>query len=326
MVRKTVKWFLIVLSIAVMIFVLLTILFLNRDHDRMLLERKGELSGLSIVEQRKIDSSGEMMETEIRCSSSQGIEFSARIMHPQKRGNYPVVIIMGGLATGKNSLTYLGPIQDTVLIGVDYPYKGKKRSVPAGEFIISIPRIYGAILNTPGAVFLLIDSLEKLQSFFTVSRITLIGGSLGALFCPVIAALDGRIDSTVILFGAADLPELLEINMNYQNYPWPVPQLSRMVSSLLLRPLEPSRYISRISPRTVMMLNGTGDPRMPQQFVERLYHAAQQPKELIWLNVGHVHIKDKRFRQLIGTVIIDWLIEHGDISGRPETLQIDSEL
>ena len=50
----------------------------------------------------------------------------------------------------------------------------------------------------------------------------------------------------------------------------------------------PERYIRRIAPRPIVMINGVDDPRMPLTAVHALYDAAQDPKVLILLKTGHL--------------------------------------
>jgi len=50
----------------------------------------------------------------------------------------------------------------------------------------------------------------------------------------------------------------------------------------------PLKKISQISPRPVMIISGTKDPRMPPQDAEELYLNARQPKELfLTVSSGH---------------------------------------
>ena len=57
---------------------------------------------------------------------------------------------------------------------------------------------------------------------------------------------------------------------------------------MLLRPLEPMRYIEHISPTPLLMINGAQDEQIPRENAELLYRAAREPKEIVWLESRHV--------------------------------------
>jgi fermentation-respiration switch protein FrsA (DUF1100 family) len=50
----------------------------------------------------------------------------------------------------------------------------------------------------------------------------------------------------------------------------------------------PERFVHRIAPRPLVMVNGINDPQMPAEAVRRLYDAAREPKTMIWLRTGHL--------------------------------------
>jgi hypothetical protein len=64
----------------------------------------------------------------------------------------------------------------------------------------------------------------------------------------------------------------------------------------------PERFIGRIAPRQVVMVNGLDDPQMPEVAVRHLYDAAREPKAMIWLRTGHLMPTDSALiRTLIDT-------------------------
>jgi alpha-beta hydrolase superfamily lysophospholipase len=146
-------------------------------------------------------------------------------------------------------------------------------------------------------------------------RIVLVGGSLGALVAPATAAADHRIDAVVLLFGAGDLRALCEANL-------PGPRIVRRALAWLLSPLvspvEPLKYIGRVAPRPVLMLNGAGDPRMPVECSRLLHEAAGEPKRIRWINAGHVSVRDSAFRERVLNDVRAWLSEAGFVSSTNE--------
>ena len=61
-----------------------------------------------------------------------------------------------------------------------------------------------------------------------------------------------------------------------------------MLGGFLLHPLEPVRYVGRVSPTPLIMINGTEDEQVPRQNAELLYNAAGEPKTITWLASRHV--------------------------------------
>ena len=81
--------------------------------------------------------------------------------------------------------------------------------------------------------------------------------------------------------------------------------------ALLLVPLEPARYVARISPRPLLMVNGARDSLIPRANVDALYEAARQPKDILWVRSEHVQPDET---ELIGAVsgwIAAWLAKRG---------------
>jgi hypothetical protein len=56
------------------------------------------------------------------------------------------------------------------------------------------------------------------------------------------------------------------------------------------------------------MLNGTGDPRMPERCSRLLHEAAGEPKRVRWIDAGHVNIRSEEFHDLVSRELADWLV------------------
>jgi hypothetical protein len=59
------------------------------------------------------------------------------------------------------------------------------------------------------------------------------------------------------------------------------------------------------------MLNGTGDPRMPEHCSRRLHEAAREPKTIRWIDAGHVNIRTVEFHRLVSRELADWMVANG---------------
>jgi hypothetical protein len=92
--------------------------------------------------------------------------------------------------------------------------------------------------------------------------------------------------------------------------PAPIAAVASWIGSLVVSPLEPLKYIDRISPRPLFMLNGTGDPRMPTRCSLLLHEKAKQPKTIRWIQSGHIHVRSEEFHRLVRHELITWLLEN----------------
>jgi len=153
---------------------------------------------------------------------------------------------------------------------------------------------------------LAVDYLHQ-RSEVDPDHVVLIGGSLGALFAPAIGACDERLAGVAILFGAGDLGQLVRANVHS---PWPLPSLAGSLGSLLVSPVEPLKYVGRISPRPLFMLNGTHDERMPEECSRALHDAAGEPKTIRWMRLDHVHVREAELHGEIRAELESWALEN----------------
>jgi dienelactone hydrolase len=283
-------------------------LYKRRDYQSRFIELKGEL--VSTRETPLEHQSGYVL-NHVQLENDTGIKVEGHVRIPSSNaGPYPSLVLLGGLRTGKRVLDYIQDSEDIVLLALDYPYEEKKGKYTVREFLAKLPDMRRAIVNTVPAVMLSIDYLLEKEEV-DADRIVLVGGSVGALFAPAIAACDQRISAVAILFGAGDLQSLIRANVEL---PPPLPAIAGWVGGLLVSPVEPLKYVDRISPRPLFMLNGTDDPRMPTRCTRLLYEKAKQPKVSRWIPSGHLHIRSAEFHQLVRNELVSWLVQNELIS------------
>jgi uncharacterized protein len=106
------------------------------------------------------------------------------------------------------------------------------------------------------------------------------GRNVGGMIGSVLAGSDARIRATVIIstpptwrsfFAASDL-----IPPHVHQTPAQLRTAERILS-----PLDPMRWITRISPRPVMVLSGREDPLVPTRAAAQLASAARLPKRIV---------------------------------------------
>lgn len=115
-------------------------------------------------------------------------------------------------------------------------------------------------------------------------RIGLLGLSRGAVVGTVVAGVEQRLSPIVLLWGGHF--DLLEREHK--------------------GPACPANYISRISPRPLLMINGTRDADFIRETsVDPMFNLARQPKKIIWVEGGHAVMTDE-----VQSEMLDWLREH----------------
>lgn len=275
----------------------------KRDFLPWFLERKSDLVEVSehVLEEHPDHT---MMYLALR--DERGIEVEAHFKVPVAGGpRHPVIITLGGVGTGRRTIDYLGDTRDWLVLALDYPYHGDRHDMSYLEFLGVLPEARRAMMDTVPAGMLALDYLWR-RDDVDRSRVVLAGGSFGALFSPALAAADDRITAVAIFFGAGDLEELIDANLHL---PWPVGPLAAWLGSVIVSPLEPLKYVRRISPRPLFLLNGTEDEAMPERCSLLLQERAGEPKTIRWLALGHVHIRSTEFHQQVLDHCMDWLRE-----------------
>ena len=113
----------------------------------------------------------------------------------------------------------------------------------------------------------------------------MVGVSLGALFGPIITALDGRIDYLALIYGGGNLGEIVRANTIFHPV---LTEIVIVISRVVYAPFEPLDYASRISPTPLLMINGTGDQWVPASCARAFYDRVGEPKTILWHDRGHI--------------------------------------
>lgn len=278
-----------------------------KTHDYLphFLERKTDLVR---VEERVIVDDREFLIYDITFEGANGLSVIAHLKVPFAGGpRHPVMITLGGTAAGREVLEYLGDTRSWMILALDYPYRGPTEGLSHWEFVSVVPDARRALLDTVPAAMMVLDYLHSRGDVDT-DRIILAGGSFGALIAPAVAAAEERVTAVAILFGAGDLEQVIEANL-------PLPKIVRppaaWFGSVVVSPLEPLKYIGRISPRPVFFLSGTEDDSMPESISRALHDAAGEPKKVTWLKLGHINLHAKEFHQQVLNACGEWLVEIG---------------
>lgn len=238
-----------------------------------------------------------------RVRSTSGLTVELLVKRPASGVPGPLVLILGGHNTGSKAATLIPDTRGYVVAALAYPYDGPHR-IKGLQVLRWAPRIRAAMLDTPPAIELAMDWLLA-QPWTDASRVEGVGASLGVPFMTVAAARDARIGRLWAVQGGADSRALLEHNAA-RYLPGPLLPLGAALADILVAGphLTPERWIGRVAPRPVVLVNSTEDERIPRAQVEQLYAAAREPRDSVWLAGMHVmRGRPEVVRQLVTTVL-----------------------
>lgn len=206
----------------------------------------------------------------------------------------PAIIFLHGVGDSKN---------------VDYIQAGTKYLVDAGYAVLRIDianhgerKIHDYDFDlTDGlkywtrdiitqTVFDLRRGVDFLQSRPEIdgNRIGFFGISLGGIIGTVFCGVDERVKVPVIALAGGGL------NLMFKSK-----ALSRE-TGIYLSIIDPINFVSKISPRPLLMLNASNDEIVPPVMTKRLYKKAGQPKNIIWYPTTHREIPlDQAFPEAV---------------------------
>lgn len=194
------------------------------------------------------------------------------------------MVLLGGLGTGRRGVLEIppGPVP-AVWLSFDYPYHPPERIDPA-----AIPGELGRARRAgERAVAAAVLARKYLESRPDVdpARTVVAGGSLGAFVAVVAGAVDPGYEGVISLYGGGELRRIVARTLG--THPrWLRPGLAAALNPWL-GPLDPVHYVSRISPRPFLMVNGSGDTMIPRESVLALHRAAAEPRSLVWIPTPH---------------------------------------
>jgi dienelactone hydrolase len=263
--------------------------------------------GVLIAAEVKPDqlASGAFLSETVRVTADTGLTVDLRVLRPAKQTRaLPLVVLLGGHETGRDAVEIVGDPGQLVVAALDYPYQGPDRVRGWRQGITVVPLIQRGLLDTPPAISLALDWLER-QPWVDRQKVEIMGVSLGAPFAAVAGALDRRFRRVWIIHGGADNRTWLEHNLRNRVKNDRLRAGAAALVYLLTygRSFESGQWVARIAPRSLIVIGAQDDERLPRRLVERLYAAAGQPKELIWTKGGHINPdRPEIVRQLLEVV------------------------
>lgn len=249
--------------------------------------RKGRLIAAEELSRTVV---GESIVMESRLISSSGLELELAVRLPIGGLDTPrpLLVLLGGVGTGHRAVYVTKRSPNIVFAALSYPFRGDTDAKGVG-FILQLPKTQRALLDTPSAVMLAMDFLEQ-QPYVDTQRVELVGGSLGAFLVSVPGALDQRFRRIWLIHGAGNPREVFEHRMQQYIDFKPLQKLAARLLAIFTAShhLRPEKWVGRISPRPVIVVNARDDEAYPASSVESLHEALGNPAEVIWTEGLHV--------------------------------------
>jgi hypothetical protein len=288
--------FIFVAFLFLIIFTVIFVFYLSyKDYTNYFYSRHGALTH---TVERRDSTAGKYW---ITLHNSDGFTVEGGLLLPRSNGKrHPAIILLGGKATGKYAIDYALDIDNSIILALDYPYEPRE-SYTFRTILWDVPAVRKALIDMVPAAMLATDYLFS-RSDVDTTKLVILGYSFGAPFVPAIVAHDRRASVAVMVYGGGDLTSMVRHNVARYEAVW----LSEFVGrfgGLLLYPLEPMRYVDKISPIPLVMINGANDEQIPRHNTEILFNAALEPKKIVWLESKHVNTSNVELtRRIIATM------------------------
>lgn len=221
---------------------------------------------------------------------------------PRSAGKHPLVVLLHGLGGNKeHALRMYGDAllaSNCAVLALDAPNHGQSQGLAARTIMeklnLQLERL--SVRRDLVAEAYQLDS-DSFETFFTgvihdgvlncrlaldhvlrrtdidATRVQAIGNSMGAMMGVILASVDPRIKSVCLISGGDPIYDRIESSQHAKK-------------ELNLR-AAPSLYAPKLAGRPVVMFNGLSDQTIPPQSAERLFAAAQDPKQIRWYASGH---------------------------------------
>lgn len=222
-------------------------------------------------------------------------------------GPFPVVLIVGGLEIGRQSLAYVSRHGNNALIGYEYPYSPEYWY--EGAPLTEIPAIRRAVLAVPAQLAAILAWTRR-QPWCDPLRMTALGYSFGALFMPAayrVAEAEGiRLQKGILAYGGVDCELLLRRNLGFEAA-WQR-ALVAWLAATAIRPVEPALHVPHLQ-QEMLLINGRHDTLIPVESFARLHALKPEPKEILLLEAGHMHPRKRDLTARLVEMSRAWLLE-----------------
>jgi pimeloyl-ACP methyl ester carboxylesterase len=233
---------------------------------------------------------------------------------PRPAEKLPVVMVLGGLATGENNIRHIARGGANAIVGYDWPIPTR---LPQGwELLLQAPDLYDRALRVPGQIAAALEWLAG-QDWADPARVSVLGFSLGTLAAPAAERLAQArglsIGWTALAYGGSPVGALLASNP-FLKPRWAAPCLA-FAADLLFRPVEPAEHLPFLRGR-FLLVGGSNDAFVPAAAAQRMRDLTPEPKTVVLLEGGHMGVGANQLALLEEIILVTrtWLVEQQAIN------------
>ena len=228
----------------------------------------------------------------------------ATIRYAALGGPAPVVIILGGLKTGRRAVELLDPALPLTVASLDYAWDGPTRLNGFG-ILIRLPAIQRDLARTAVALRDLIRYLEGTAG--PDQRVYVVGASLGV---PIAAATAAAVKPAglALLYGFADHETLFAHRLApYVPIAGVREALARALAPLVAN-LDAARTLPRLCGTEVLVVSSSDDHDLPPRCSEVLWTSTCEPRRKVEVPGGHLRGgRDSQLLLQATGVVTKWL-------------------
>jgi cephalosporin-C deacetylase-like acetyl esterase len=213
-----------------------------------------------------------------------------------------VIIILGGMMTGKTAVNYAYGVDEVIVAAPDYRYKLREKYNILTIFYDLLPAYHALYMQVIDNIILIeyFNSWEKTKN----ENISILGYSFGVPFAIATAAVQKRISHLALVYGGANLKFLIRHNLNLVNEV--IDEILVQIFWLHVMNFEPEYLIRNITADSLLLINGLQDEKIPESSAQKLQDAVPFSKTIIWLESKHVHPKNKQLSMKIIGLLNEW--------------------
>ena len=250
------------------------------------------------VQRSEIETEGPLLVEKIEYKSVDGQRVPALFTVPTERPPRGCLIFVPGFAQPKEALPELREGLARLRLAtftIDARNVGARGGVKqAAAAVKEAEGVRAMLLDTVTDLRVGLDWLERRPE--CRSNIAVMGTSFGGTVATHLAARDDRVKAAVVTSVGATYKQTILmrplVEKRVPNFPNYVADAARDPEALdhavkVLGPYDLERWIGRIAPRPVMLINGRFDPIVAPADALQLAAAARPPKTVLYFNGGH---------------------------------------
>ena len=273
------------LAAGAIVFLVLAIiggLYLRLDKTEVFYRVRGEYRGIGVLESWYTEAS-EIRLVELRNHRGEA-PLTALVRRPlELTADYKIIVVYAGVKTRRKILDLIPDRPNLVLVAPQYPWPTVRGVWQSVKVPYSIRR--AAYRVTAGGM-LATSFLEQTEGL-DLSRLTVIGSSVGTAFATLHGALDERVPRVVLIHGGGDFPAIIRFLERGRGQPWKG-EVGAVLAAIFVDTFDPIHWVDKIAPRELILIGAEDDSMFPTASTLDLFARAREPKRLIWTDTSHV--------------------------------------